>query len=607
MEGRGRDRPGEGDSALETAQERRERWRSVYIIYFTMFQMSLGFSIVLTGVWPYLDKLEPGSKKEVLGLAVGAHPLGQLLCSPLLGLWANRAGSARAPLLASLGLSVVASTLYAQLHLTRPHATYWMVFARFLVGVSSANVAVARSYLSAATLVSERTRAVASVSLAQVLGFVVGPALQAAVAPLGPGTPYPPSGESGPLLRLDMYTAAGWTNAILGLVNFVLLLPWCFKERTIAAREAMLAQGKNSEKEALKAMKPDLISSWTLVAAFFVLVFNFVLLETLATSLTMDQFAWSKKQALEYMGALMSGGAVLACATFALITPLTKFFEERALLLWGGFLLTGVASVLCIPWGPGPPPLAPMNATEAGGGCPAAQQPWCEYSRGLTLTQFLLAYACVSVGYSLGVTLIQTIFSKVLGPRPQGVWMGVLTGAGCVSRALGPVFVAAVYARRGPDATFGITAALTFAALAALRCVYKRLRPPPPPAIAANAPAQELTALVNGDAAPDSEDAEKGNGSAVNITAALTFSALAAAADESAQELTALINKDAAPDTEDAEEGNGSAVNITAALTFSALAAAADESAQELTALINKEAAPDTEDAEEGNGSAVKS
>lgn len=83
------------------------------------------------------------------------------------------------------------------------------------------------------------------------------------------------------------------------------------------------------EKEALKAMKPDLISSWTLVGAFFVLVFNFVLLETLASSLTMDQFAWSKRQALEYLGALMSAGAVLACLTFALISPLTKFFEER--------------------------------------------------------------------------------------------------------------------------------------------------------------------------------------------------------------------------------------------------------------------------------------
>lgn len=94
---------------------------------------------------------------------------------------------------------------------------------------------------------------------------------------------------------------------------------------------------------------------------------------------------------------------------------------------------------------------------------------------------------------------------QVLGPRPQGVWMGVLTGAGCVSRALGPVFVSAVYARRGPDATFASTAALTFAALAALRLVYARLRPPAP--AAAPAPAarelRPLTSPADASARPD--------------------------------------------------------------------------------------------------------
>ncbi|XP_037969233.2 major facilitator superfamily domain-containing protein 8 [Plutella xylostella] len=483
---------------LETLAERRQRWRSLYIIYFTMFQMSLGFSIVLTGVWPYLDKLEPGSSKEVLGVAVGMNPLGQLLFSPLLGLWANRAASPRAPIITSLLLFVVASVLYAELHLFRPHAKYWMLVARFLVGVSSANIAVARAYMSAATLVEERTRAVAAGSLAQVLGFVVGPALQAAAAPLGPGSPT----DTG-FLRLDMYTAAGWINAVLGVVNLLLFLPWCFKDRQIAAKEAMRAQGKQTEKEALKSMKPDLISSWTLVAAFFVLVFNFVLLETLATSLTMDQFAWSKREALEYMGVLMSAGAVVACVTFALITPLTKLFEERALLLWGGFLLTGLASVLCIPWGPGPPPLAPLpadgaGAVEAGGGCPQHTQPWCATSTVLRLDQFLLGYVFVSIGYPIGVTLIQTIFSKVLGPRPQGVWQGILTGAGCVSRALGPIFVSLVYARRGPAAAFGSTAAITFTTLIALRLLYSRLRPPPLTAPTPPEP-QELQPLARKD------------------------------------------------------------------------------------------------------------
>ncbi|XP_063381917.1 major facilitator superfamily domain-containing protein 8 [Cydia fagiglandana] len=466
---------------LESEQERRERWRSVYVIYFTMFQMSLGFSIVLTGVWPYLDKLEPGASKEVLGLAVGAAPLGQLLASPLLGLWANARG-VRAPLRAALALFVLSQALYAQLHAARPSAAAAMLAARLLVGVSSASIAVARAYLSAATTVSERTRAVAAVSLAQVLGFVVGPALQAVAAPLGAGAPYAPVGQLDLRPRLDMYTAPAWLNAALGALNLALLLPCSFKERKIAAREAMLAHGKGSEAEALKALRPDRVSSWTLVFAFFVLNFSFVLLETLATPLTMDQFAWSKAQALKYMGALMSAGAVLACATFALITPLTKLFQERAVLLWGGFLLVGLASVLCIPWGPGPPPPAPRNSTEAGGGCPALRQPWCETSRALTVPQFLLGYTAVSIGYPLGVTLIQTIFSKVLGPRPQGVWQGVLTGAGCVARALGPACVALLYARHGPDAAFGATAALTLATLAGLRALYGRLQPPAPPA-----------------------------------------------------------------------------------------------------------------------------
>lgn len=76
----------------------------------------------------------------------------------------------------------------------------------------------------------------------------------------------------------------------------------------------------------------------------------------------------------------------------------------------------------------------------------------------------------------------------------QGVWQGLMTGAGCLARALGPLFVAAVYARRGPDATFGSTAGLTLAALLGLRLVYGRLRPPDAPVSPAPA-ARELQPL----------------------------------------------------------------------------------------------------------------
>lgn len=49
----------------------------------------------------------------------------------------------------------------------------------------------------------------------------------------------------------------------------------------------------------------------------------------LGTSLTMDQFAWSKKEALYYMGILMSVGAIIACITFTMIGPLCKRYKIK--------------------------------------------------------------------------------------------------------------------------------------------------------------------------------------------------------------------------------------------------------------------------------------
>lgn len=66
--------------------------------------------------------------------------------------------------------------------------------------------------------------------------------LQAAVTPLG---------EKGIVIfsgwvPINMYTAAGWINVLLGILNGILLCPGIFKERTIAAKEAMILKGVES-------------------------------------------------------------------------------------------------------------------------------------------------------------------------------------------------------------------------------------------------------------------------------------------------------------------------------------------------------------------------
>lgn len=56
--------------------------------------------------------------------------------------------------------------------------------------------------------------------------------------------------------------------------------------------------------------------------------------------------------------------------------------------------------------------------------------------------------------------IIYLLSFQGLGPRPQGVWMGLMTGSGCLSRVLGPVFVSLIYTELGTTWTFGVTAVM---------------------------------------------------------------------------------------------------------------------------------------------------
>lgn len=259
-----------------------------------------------------------------------------------------------------------------------------------------------------------------------------------------------------------MYTAPGWVNFFLGLLNFALFLPFVFQDRRVAAREQMILHGQETEKEACKSIKPDYLTSWALIFSLFVFVFNFVLLESLGTPLTMEQFAWTKTEALKNMAIIMTIGGAIACVTFLMISPLCKKFREGQVLIVGGFLLMVLGRIVHIPYGNVMPKLAidreliwPNNTIEILAeddprvlGCPESQE-WCKTTPAMGFEAFIIGYLLTSIGYPIGLTLINSTFSKVLGPRPQGVWQGLMTASGCLSRIFGPICVSVLYARLG--------------------------------------------------------------------------------------------------------------------------------------------------------------
>jgi len=77
--------------------------------------------------------------------------------------------------------------------------------------------------------------------------------------------------------------------------------------------------------------------------------------------------------------------------------------------------------------------------------------------------------------YPVGVTLIQTLFSKILGSRPQGTWMGVMLAAGSMSRIIGPVIIVSGYTNFGTTWTFAVTTAFMTIPMAWLYIVRNRL------------------------------------------------------------------------------------------------------------------------------------
>jgi len=119
-------------------------------------------------------------------------------------------------------------------------------------------------------------------------------------------------------------------------------------------------------------------------------------------------------------------------------------FDERSLLVVGGFLPTFLGRLCFFPY---PGPVAPMKKSgcflsaqnhSAGGysedqiycaaegrpwtilenGCPP-QQEWCFRLPALRLPLVLIGFLLVTLGFPFCFTILQSLYSKILGPRPQ--------------------------------------------------------------------------------------------------------------------------------------------------------------------------------------------
>lgn len=469
----------------EVEEDYHSRWRSIRVMYFTMFLSSVGFTIVITSVWPYLEKVDGSADASFLGWVIAAYSLGQMVASPIFGCWSNFRPS-KEPLTCSIFLNLSANVYYAYAHLPQTNNKFHVLVSRAFVGFGAGNVAVVRSYVSGATSLKERTNAMANMSAAQALGFILGPALQAGLSFIG---------EQGVTvnfiqLQLNMYTSPALLAALFGLINILLVL-FLLKEHHVDDHGRQIQAINYTSEDTADIEEPqesiDNVAVLTSNILFFVIMFIFAVFETITTPLSMDMFAWTRKQAVLYNGIILCGIGFQSILVFVIVKVSARRFGDRPVFLTG-LLLIFCGYFILLPWGNHYPNIQwqdihnntlisktlPFNSSEELTGCPY-EQTWCQYTPALSLAQYIIAGIIIGVGYPACNVMSYTLYSKILGPKPQGVYMGWLTASGSGARTLGPIFVANVYTNLGPRWAFGFVSGLVLGGFILLSSVYHRL------------------------------------------------------------------------------------------------------------------------------------
>ncbi|XP_069951406.1 major facilitator superfamily domain-containing protein 8 isoform X1 [Cherax quadricarinatus] len=495
---------------VETASQRRDRHRSHLVVYCIMFVMAIGMSSIL-GMWPYLhEELVPSTTKKSLGWVVAVNPLGQMLAAPALGLWANKTGSIRAVSITSVVMFMVGNIMYALLAVFKNTGEmgpyYAMMVSRFILGVSSALSSVCRTYMASSTTLEERTFSLSMLSVGQATGVIIGPILQAVLT-----LTIPDNLDTGvEWFQWNKYTAPAWISAVLAVINLVILLPCVFQEHNISKNEKDFMTSSNGPENQVKLPSPDYRPIAGILYARFAITFIAVLMEAILIPLVMDQYAWSENRAMVGMAIAVSVAGVLNIIMYFLSGVLSRKFDERLLALLLGLLPMMVGLFLFIPWGHGVIPMQhcdQVNVTDAvpsttqtvqmqqlsqyqagmladdadddehcSEGCPPIQE-WCYNTPQLPGIQLIIAFIIAIVGFPVAQGILLGIFSKILGPRPQGLWMGVVGTAGSISRIIGPIIVTYIYEEFGTRWCFGILSLINAVALVELALLYRRLIP----------------------------------------------------------------------------------------------------------------------------------
>jgi multidrug resistance protein len=335
----------------------------------------------------------------------------QFFCAPLWGRLSDRVGR-RPILLMSTGGNAIALTVFAL-----AQSYWWLLGARVVSGLFTANIAVANAYVADVTRPEDRTQGMGLVSAAFGIGFVVGPAIGGELSAFG-------------------YAAPAFAAASLAGVNLLLallLLPESLppSRRAVAAVHGVGFRGRLASAGSVPGLR-------AILALVFLHVFAFSRLEVALVLFANRRLGFDVRQCghlFAFVGVVMVAVQALALGSLS-----RRFGERRVVYVGLALVALGMSMV---------------PTTPASGG-----------RSYLWLVAFM---TCVALGQSLANPSLRSLLSRRAPAQRQGVALGLTQSVSALARVVGPP-LAGLLLDWGDESTPFIVGG----ALMAATCLYAR-------------------------------------------------------------------------------------------------------------------------------------
>ena len=367
----------------------------------------IGFGIVLPILPLYAERF--GASPAKVGLLLSSFSVAQVLMAPVWGRLSDRYG--RKPvLLVSLFGTAIGSFL------TGAATTLWLLFiGRLVDGASGASVSVAQAAVADLAPEEQRPHLFGLLGAAFGVGFVLGPAIGALAAFVGPRVPF--------------YLAG--SVALLNAVVALRRLPETATVRAAVHPADRAQASSNSVPTTLSAKRANAVL-WRLAAVAFIAMLAFSGFEATFALFGQRRFHLS----LSSTGGVFTViGLVLVGVQGGLVRPTVKRLgPEQTLRLGLGLNVVGLAAL-------------------------AAAHNW-----GVLIAALVL----LVVGQGLATPTITTLVASRAGEVRRGAALGVQQAASGAARIIGPSGAGALFGHAGVAVPYAAGAGLTAAAVGLL-------------------------------------------------------------------------------------------------------------------------------------------